>query len=79
MSLREEITTIIDEMYEEYNTERISEEIISKFEKRIDEKIRIDREVVTNLLKQKQDLESKPLIRLTSRIDGYIGIKEMLK
>jgi len=38
-SLREEITTIIDEMYKEYTTERISEEILSKIEKILDERI----------------------------------------
>ena len=53
----------------------------SGFEKRIDELLSDNRRVLQNLIESghfKQE-DSSAIVRLTSKIDAYVGIKEMLK
>ena len=70
-SLREEITAIIDGMYKEYTTERISEEILSKIEKRIDE--------IQNIKNLKPAENSDDVFYNAGIWDGIERVKEILK
>jgi len=79
-TLGEEITAIIDGMYKEYTTERISEEILSKFEKRIDSEIQnLDKQLIgSRPSDNEKEYTLKDVIARTSVNLGNIK-KEILK
>ena len=79
-TLGEEITAIIDGMYKEYTTERISEEILSKVEKRIDSEIQnLDKQLIgSRPSDNEKEYTLKDVIARTSVNLGNIK-KEILK
>ena len=81
MNLREEIYEELGNLAEFGEQESKTEIILKLIEKRIDELLLDNRRVLQNLIESghfKQE-DSSAIVRLTSKIDAYVGIKEMLK